>query len=151
MSESEQTLAVVRQVFAAFDAHDLDAFRTLLHPEVVMQVGGGPVSLTGPEAVVAAVAVTLRAIPDVRVTVTTAFADGPHGVAEVVREGTHTGSASLPDGSFVPPSGRRVRLPECVVFTVRDGKITRLAPYTDMLDTARQLGMLPPGGGSRAP
>src|SRR5262249_61350651 len=69
MSETDQPLAVVRQVFAAADAHDLDAFRALLHPEVVMQVGGSPVSLTGPEAVVAAVAVTLRAIPDVRVTV----------------------------------------------------------------------------------
>jgi hypothetical protein len=36
MSESEQTVAVVRQVFAAFAVHDLRAFRDLLHPEVVL-------------------------------------------------------------------------------------------------------------------
>jgi len=68
MSESDQTLAVLRQVFAAFAAHDLRAFRDLLHPDVVLQVGGGPATLTGADAVVAAVSVTTQAIPDLRVT-----------------------------------------------------------------------------------
>jgi ketosteroid isomerase-like protein len=152
MSESEQTLAVVRRVFAAFAAHDLRAFRDLLHPEVVLQVGGGPAAITGPDAVVAAVSVTIQAIPDLRVTVTALFAHGPLAAAEVVREGTHTGAAALPDGTPVPPSARAVRLPECVVFTVHDGKVVRMAPYVDMLDTLRQLGVLPaPGGGTAEP
>jgi ketosteroid isomerase-like protein len=86
------------------------------------------------------------------VTVVSAFADGPLAAAEVVREGTHTGAAVLPDGSPLPPSGRAVRLPECVLFTVRDGKVARMAPYVDMLDTLRQLGALPtPGGGAAEP
>ena len=149
MNESEETLAVVRQVFAAFAAHDLDAFRDLLHPDVVLHVGGGPTTIAGIGAVVAAVSVTVRAIPDLRVTVVSAFADGPLAAAEVVREGTHTGAAVLPDGTPLPPSGRAVRLPECVMFTVRGGKVVRMAPYVDMLDTLRQLGALPrTGGGS---
>src|SRR5262249_15421637 len=150
MNESEQTLAVVRQVFAAFAAHDLRAFRDLLHPDVVLQVGGSPATATGADAVVAAVAATVQAIPDLRVTVTSAFAQGPLAAAEVVREGTHTGAAVLPDGTPVPPSGRAVRLPECLVFTVRGGKVVRMAPYVDMLDTLRQLGVLPPPGGGTA-
>src|SRR5215831_19500271 len=152
MNESEQTLAVVRQVFAAFAAHDLRAFRDLLHPDVVLQVGGGPGTITGADAVVAAVAVTVKAIPDLRVTVASAFAQGPLAAAEVVREGTHTGAAVLPDGTPVPPSGRAVRLPECLVFRVRDGKVVRMTPYVDMLDSLRQLGALPaPGGGTAEP
>jgi steroid delta-isomerase-like uncharacterized protein len=151
MSESEQTLAVVRQVFEAFAAHDLRAFRDLLHPEVVLQVGGGPATVAGADAVVAAVAVTVQAIPDLRVTVASAFAQGPLAAAEVVREGTHTGTAVLPDGTPVPPSGRAVRLPECLVFRVRDGKVVRMTPYVDMLDTLRQLGVLPGGGGMAEP
>jgi steroid delta-isomerase-like uncharacterized protein len=143
MSESEQTLAVVRQVFAAFAAHDRDAFRALLHPDVVLHVGGGPATITGADAVVAAVSVTVQAIPDLRITVISTFAQGPHAAAEVVREGTHSGTAVLPNGTPVPPSGRAVRLPECLMFTVRDGKIARMAPYVDMLDTLRQLGVLP--------
>src|SRR5262245_7867143 len=149
MSESDQTLSVVRQVLAAFAAHDVDAFRDLLHPDVVMQVGGGPTTIAGIGAVVDAVLVTVRAIPDLRVTVVSAFACGPLAAAELVREGTHTVAVSLPDGTPLPPSGRAVRLPECLMFTVRSGKVVRMAPYVDMLDTLRQLGALPtPGGGS---
>ena len=152
MSESEQTLAVVRQVFAAFAAHDLRAFRDLLHPDVVLQVGGGPATITGADAVVAAVSVAIQAIPDLRVTVTSAFAQGPLAAAEVVREGTQTGAAVLPDGTPVPPSGRAVRLPECLVFRVQDGKVVWMARYVDMLDSLRQLGVLPaPGGGTAEP
>src|SRR5262245_29488269 len=150
MSESDQTLAVVRRVFAAFAAHDVRAFRALLHPEVVLQVGGGPASITGADAVVAAVSVTLQAIPDLRITVTSVFAQGPLAAAEVVREGTHTGATVLPDGTPVPPSGRAVRLPECLVFRVGDGKVVRMSPYVDMLDTLRQLGVLPAHGGGTA-
>ena len=150
MSESEQTLSVVRQVLAAFAAHDVDAFRKLLNPEVVLNVGGGPTSIAGIDAVVAAVSVTLAALPDLRVTVLSAFAHGSLAAAEVVREGTHTGAAVLPDGTHLPPSGRAVRLPECVIFTVRDGKVMRMAPYVDMLDSLRQLGVLPAPGGDTA-
>ena len=141
MSETEQTLEVARRVFASFAAHDLDAFRGLLHPDAVLDVGGRA-TIAGADAVVAAVSVTLSAIPDLRVTVTSLFAQGPFAAAEVVREGTHTGKAVLPDGTPLPPSGRTVRLPECLVFTVGDGKVTRMAPYVDMLDSLRQLGAM---------
>ncbi len=40
MSESDQTLSVVRRVFAAFAAHDLDAFRDLLDPDIVRAHNG---------------------------------------------------------------------------------------------------------------
>ena len=143
MSQSEQTLAVVREVFAAFDVHDLDRFRSLLAHEAVLSVGGGEQMIAGAEAIVAAVSVTFDLIPDLHVTVANAFADGPHGVAEVVREGTHTGPVPLPGGAEAPPTGRTVRLPECVVFEVRGGEVVRMTVYADQLDTSRQLGLLP--------
>jgi steroid delta-isomerase-like uncharacterized protein len=142
MNESEQTLAVIRDTFAAFNAHDLDRFRRLLADDAALVVGGSPQSFEGPDAVVAAIRPTLDAIPDLHVTVTNAFADGNRGVAEAVREGTNTGPIRLPDGEL-PPSGRSVRLPECIVFEVADGKIRRMVVYTDMLDTLAQLGLPP--------
>ena len=142
MDDSAQTLAVVRDVFAAFDAHDLDRFRALLAPDVVLDVGGGAQTFEGPDAVVAAVGATFAILPDLRVTVANAFASGARGVAEVVREGTHTGPVPLPDGTEAPPTGRAVRLPECAVFEVRGGAVARMAVYTDRLDTSQQLGLL---------
>lgn len=144
MSESEQTLAVVRDVFAAFDDHDLDRFRSLLSDDAVLDVGASGRKFEGAEAVVAAAGVTFAVVPDLRVTITNAFASGTRGVAEVVREGTHTGSVPLPDGMEAPPTGRAVRLPECAVFEVRNGQIVRIAVYTDQLSTSQQLGLLPP-------
>jgi ketosteroid isomerase-like protein len=142
MNDSDRTLAVVRDVFAAFDAHDLDRFRGMLADDAVLRVAGGSMVFSGPEAISAAVGATMEAIPDLRVSVTNAFASGAHGVAEVVREGTNTGPVRLPAGES-PPTGLPVRLPECVVFEVRDGKIVLMVPYADQLDAMSQLGLLP--------
>ena len=138
---SASTISVVRAVFEAFDAQDLDRFRGLLADDARLVVGATGRTLEGAEAVVEAVAVTFRLIPDLRVTVTRAFASGAEGVAEVVREGTHTGAVPLPDGLTSPPTGQAVRLPECVVFDVQGGRVTQMTVWADELDTARQLGL----------
>lgn len=145
MTTAGQTLAVVREVFAAFDAHDLARFRALLAAEVVMldATGVGP-DLVGVDAVVAAVSVMTDAFPDLRVTVTNIFADGERGVAEVLREGTNSGPLRLPGGT-VQPTGRPLRLPECVVFRVHEGHVTSMTAYTDPLSGMAQLGLLPAG------
>lgn len=140
-SRTDETLGVVREVFAAFDAHDLARFRRLLADDARLVVGASGQIIEGAEPVVAAVAVTFELIPDLRVTVSRAFASGPEGMAEVVREGTHTGDVPLPDGSTSPATGRAVRLPECVVFEVREGLVRQMTVWADELDTARQLGL----------
>ena len=58
IGQSDQTLSVVRRVLDAIAAHDLDAFRDLLDADVVLHVGGGPTTIAGIDAVVAAVTVT---------------------------------------------------------------------------------------------
>ena len=138
---SASTISVVRAVFEAFDAHDLDRFRVLLADDARLVVGATGRTIEGAEAVVAAVAVTFRLIPDLRVTVTRAFASGAEGVAEVVREGTHTGDVPLPDGRVSPATGQAVRLPECVVFDVWKGRVQQMTVWADELDTARQFGL----------
>ena len=142
MTGSENTISVIRAVFAAFNAHDIGHFRVLLAPDVVLpdSSGVGP-DLHGPDAVVGAVSVMANAFPDLRVTVRNVFADGERGVAEVLREGTHTGPLNLPTGA-VPPTGRSLRLPESVVFVVRDGKVSSMTAYTDILSGMAQLGLL---------
>lgn len=143
MNSSARTLTVIHEVFAAFHAHDLARFRALLADDVVMPDATGVGSaVVGPDAVVAAVSVMADAFPDLRVTVKNALADGERGAAEVLREGTHTGPLRLPVG-VVPPTGRSLRLPECVTFVVRDGLVTSMTAYTDPLSGMAQLGLFP--------
>jgi ketosteroid isomerase-like protein len=114
MTKSDETLEAITKVFAAFDAHDLDAFHALLAPDAVFVIGGGERTLVGPDAIVDGVRPTLEALPDLKVSIRNAFADGERGVAEVMREGVNNGAIRRPDGTVRQPTGRKVRLAECV-------------------------------------
>lgn len=141
MSSSEETLSVIREVFSAFAAHDVGRFRALLAEDAEMRDAFAEQTFAGPDEIVAAVSVVLTAMPDLRVTVANAFAKGDRGVAEVMREGTNTGPLRLPDGE-VPPTGRAVRMPECVLFRVRQGKVVSMTAYADQYGALAQLGLV---------
>ena len=66
-----------------------------------------------------------------------AFAD------EWVFVGTHTGPVTLPDGTEVPPTGRRVEVRGMELVRVRNGEIVADNLYYDSLAVAAQLGLLP--------
>ena len=66
-----------------------------------------------------------------------AFAD------EWVFVGTHTGPAVLPDGTELPPTGKRVEVAGMELVVMRNGKIVVDNMYYDNLAVAAQLGLLP--------
>ena len=83
-----------------------------------------------------------------------AFSDLAHRVVSYVEEGdafadewvfvgTHTGALLLPDGSELPPTGKRVEMPGMEYVKVRDGKIVVDNLYYDNLAVAAQFGLLP--------
>jgi predicted ester cyclase len=57
--------------------------------------------------------------------------------------GTHTGSFRLPDGSELPPTGKRVEIRGMEVVRLRDGKIVLNSLYYDTMAVAVQLGLVP--------
>ena len=82
------------------------------------------------------------AFPDSRMEITTLIESGDHAVAEGVYSGTHTGPLATPQGEL-PPTGRTLRLPICLVFEVAAGRITSNHAYYDQMTFAAQLGLLP--------
>jgi steroid delta-isomerase-like uncharacterized protein len=82
------------------------------------------------------------AFPDSRMQVTTMIYSGDRAVVEGVYTGTHTGPLATPQGQ-VPPTGRTLRLPICLVFEVAAGRITSNHVYYDQMTFAAQLGLLP--------
>lgn len=86
----------------------------------------------------------------------TAFTDLAHRVVSYVEEGdafadewvfvgTHTGPITLPDGTEVPATGKRVEVPGMELVRVRDGRIVVDNLYYDNLAVLAQLGLLPQG------
>ena len=142
MSTTEQTLSVVREAFEALQAHDLDAFRALLSDEVVLRDPSTGALQSGPDVIVADMRGSMEVFPDYRPGVENLFADGEQAVAEIVRTGTNTGPLEMPGGP-IPPTGRSVRLPECLIFRVRGGKIVSMTSYADQLHAMQELGLDP--------
>ena len=81
-------------------------------------------------------------MPDVKGTVTNAFASGNNAVLEVTWEGTQTGPMDGPGGTL-PPSGKRQTTRAAWVFEFDGDKIKESRQYFDMLSFMQQIGAMP--------
>jgi predicted ester cyclase len=83
----------------------------------------------------------MDAFPDGQVEVERAFGQGDLGCLQVRFEGTHTGPLAGSGGAEIPPTGRRVEFPYCIVVRFEDGKAVELDEYYDQLDLLTQIGV----------
>jgi steroid delta-isomerase-like uncharacterized protein len=133
--------SVVRETFAALDAHDLDRFRALLHPNAedrFLAVG----TFSGREAIVAFFKEMFAAVPDARLEIRRVVAADDVATVEWTMRGTFSG------GSFqgIRATGKPIEIEGVDVVEVRDGLQYRNSIYYDGATFARQIGMLPPLG-----
>ena len=85
------------------------------------------------------------AFPDRTVTEGVIFEQGDTIATEFTWAGTNTGPLVLPDGTELPPTGKRVQTKGMELVRVRDGKIATHHEYWDNMALAGQLGLLPGG------
>lgn len=83
------------------------------------------------------------AFPDGTLTMHMIVEQGDNFAGEYTLAGTHTGPLVLPDGTEVPPTGKRVENKGMNLARMRDGKIAVQHLYHDSLAYLRQLGLLP--------
>ena len=85
------------------------------------------------------------ALPDNQSAIGNVFAAGERACAEVIFEGTHTGTLHIADGQ-VPATGRRVCVPIAQVHTVCDDKFVTTHLYFDQFELLAELGLIPISG-----
>lgn len=106
----------LKQLFDAFNRHDIDAVMAFFTADCVFNaIGGAEVFGTrfaGADAIRAAFSGTFAAMPDARWDHHGHFVHGDRAVSEWIFSGTNA------DGSRIEADG-------CDVFTLRDGKIMR--------------------------
>lgn len=101
-------------------------------------VAPGGANPTGRDEVLGFLRVFQTAFPDGRLTVRTIFADGPHGAAEGVFDGSHDGPLASPAGE-VAPTGRTVSFRWAAIYEV-DGEVLRWEHlFFDQADFLAQL------------
>lgn len=112
----------------------------LYAPDLEVAEPGG--TTRGIEAFLGHVRGFAAAFPDSQLEVTAIVDAGDRAVVEGVYSGTHTGPLATPQGE-VPPTGRILRLPLCLVLQVSAGRIASNHIYYDQMVFAAQLGLLP--------
>jgi steroid delta-isomerase-like uncharacterized protein len=85
----------------------------------------------------------MEGFPDLAYTVTSYVEDGDAFADEFTFTGTHTGTFTLPDGTRLPPTGKRLEIKGMELARVRDGKIVVDNLYYDSMAVLGQLGLLP--------
>jgi predicted ester cyclase len=126
-----------------YNAGDLDGCVDLYADDAVQIMPDG--TFVGRSRIKERLARELAALPDVHfsfgafVEQSDAFAD------EWSFVGTQTGPVILPDGTELPPTGKRVEVHGMEFVRVRDGKIVVDNLYYDNLAVLVQLGLVPQG------
>jgi predicted ester cyclase len=120
---------------------DLDAIMALYADDAVQGMPDGV--FRGSNTIRERLALELQAFSDIDWGYVSYVEQGDAFADEWYFIGTHTGPFRLPDGTDVPPTGKRVELHGMELVEMRDGKIVVDNLYYDNLTIAVQLGLIP--------
>ena len=126
-----------------YNRGDLDACMELYAEDAVQRMHDGV--FVGVEPIRARLARDLEAFPDAKYVVESFVEDGDSFADEWTFTGTNDGPFHLPDGTDVPPTGKRVEIKGMELVEVRGGKIVVDNLYYDFMAAAAQLGLIPEG------
>jgi steroid delta-isomerase-like uncharacterized protein len=124
--------SVIEQVVASINNHESESWLTLFAADCrCVTATGRNVDVEGLQRVLGN---TLRAFPDLQLSVQRWVVDGDVVVTEEVMEGTHEGSFA-----GLAPTGRQVTIPLVHVSRVVDGRVVERIGYHDTAAIIRQL------------
>jgi predicted ester cyclase len=124
-----------------YKARDLDAIMDLYAEDAVQGMPEG--IFEGRSTIRERLAQELDAFSDIDWGYVSYVEQGDAFADEWYFAGTHSGPFRLPDGTQLPPTGRRVELHGMELVKLRDGKIVVDNLYYDNLTIAVQLGLVP--------
>tara|TARA_B100000686_G_C16426550_1_gene779894 strand:+ start:225 stop:626 length:402 start_codon:yes stop_codon:yes gene_type:complete len=86
----------------------------------------------GPEGCIEEYEGWARAFPDGRVEVQNVISEGDYVVVEMIVTGTNTGPVLGPDGTELPPTGKKTTVHLCDVMYFQEGKVVSGKSYFDL-------------------
>ena len=146
---AEENEAVVRRYNAAINANDPAAALALVHPEAVYHYGERTVR--GRDAYAQGNAAGRRTFPDWSVAIQALVAAGDLVATRSTVQATHLGPYDAGPLGVLAPTGTAVTFTQQSMFRVRDGQLVEVWVERDTLRLLRELGALPPAGGSAPP
>jgi steroid delta-isomerase-like uncharacterized protein len=133
-------IEAARDQLQAFNAADWERFQDGHASDYTCEEHATARRLGSAEAVEACRA-WRQAFPDLTGTVTNAFEGGDWAALEIMWTGTHQGELVTPTGA-VAPTGRPITLPGVLVARVREGRVSDMHSYFDLMTLLNQVGAL---------
>lgn len=121
---------------------DWETYGSVFAEDLVMVTPALPGTTTGRDTRIQFVQGIVNSFPDGVVKVQRSFGSGDWACIEVLFTGTHTGPMPGPGGTEIPPTGKSVNWPYCMVLKFKDGLVSELFEYYDQLDLMTQLGLM---------
>lgn len=125
LDRNELSVDTLKEILAAFNAHDLDAVMAFFAEDCSLDMPRGPepwgARYAGKETVREALATRFSGLPDVQYTDDRHWVSGDRGVSEWLLTGT-------------TPDGRAIRVRGCDHWEFREGKVVRKDSYWKIVE-----------------
>ena len=122
--------ALAREGYEQFNNDDFDSIPELLTDDVELINNAFGTTAHGKEAFVQTLQFLKAPFPDAKLEVISQVVGEDFVVNECIFHGTNTAPLMNPDGTSLPATGKRVEVPFCEVWRVRDGKLASLHTTT---------------------
>ncbi len=135
-----ELIQLVKQHYRNVSEGQIEHDRDIMSNDII-HISATAGTVTGIEAFLAFITAFKQAFPDLHWKMREFIEGSDTVVAEGVFIGTNTGGMIGPRGP-IPPTGRRVELPFCDIWKVRDSRIVENRIYYDQITFLGQLGLM---------
>ncbi len=132
---------LLEKAIGLYNAGKLDDFVNGYAEDAVLMTPDGRAE--GREAIRSLWARELTSFPDRRHTMNAVIEQGDTVATEFTWVATNTGPWILPNGTQLPPTGKRIEITGMVLMKIRDGAMAEQHMYWDNMSAAQQAGLLP--------
>lgn len=138
----EENIHLVEQAFTAFNEHDMEGFVSFYAENSRHYISGRSEPLIGGGEVLRDNLAFMKTLPDVRFDKIRIFGQEDWVCLEGYVKGTHKDPLWGPEGSTVPPTGKEIQVPVCILIRLENGKAVEVREYNNQIEFLKQLGLL---------
>jgi len=140
----EENIKLVNRGDKAIKDRDFNTLENLYAEDAIAIMSGSPEPIKGNKMIAEISRQYLESFPDSHIENELEIGQDSWVCVAGTWNGTNTGPLTMPDGTSIAATNKRVKIPMCTLFNVKDGKIIEQRDYFDMMTFMDQLGLSKP-------
>ena len=137
----EENIKLINVGTKAINDHDFEALEKLYAADAVAITPESPEPIKGSKEIAAISRQYLESFPDAHMEDDLVIGQNDWVCVAGSWNGTNTGPLTMPDGTTLSATNKRIKVPMCILFKVKDGKVVEERDYYDQMSFMTQLGL----------